>query len=255
MPTRNAFHELWVAKAAANTGARVETEPSISPTRPGWMTCRTKRRLASASSLARLSPGRCLASSSAAVRSCSVRLRRGRPAACGSRHRWLRAAACDRSGRRHLLHLASLRAHGVDAQRLHLPARPALDPAADVLPADQRNVIAEFSTISVDELSTVVIFLLRHIDEDLRAVGIVGAQPLREVGKDPAVLLLAADGQGQDFAFGEFGKIAHRAADLTIAPRTIKSRSKRCECSHSHRVLDLRRLCHRCRLIALRDGL
>ena len=28
-PTRKAFHGLWVANAAANTGASVDTEPSI----------------------------------------------------------------------------------------------------------------------------------------------------------------------------------------------------------------------------------
>src|SRR4029077_17866155 len=34
-PTRNASQLLWVAKAAANNGANVETEPSISPASPG----------------------------------------------------------------------------------------------------------------------------------------------------------------------------------------------------------------------------
>ena len=43
-PTTNAFHELWVANAAANTGASVETEPSIKPTSPGWTICKMKRR-------------------------------------------------------------------------------------------------------------------------------------------------------------------------------------------------------------------
>src|SRR5207248_8528055 len=34
-PTRNAAWLLWVANAAAKTGARVETEPSINPAQPG----------------------------------------------------------------------------------------------------------------------------------------------------------------------------------------------------------------------------
>src|SRR5262245_62643728 len=38
-PTRNVSHVLWVAKAAANSGASVETEPSISPARPGGTYC------------------------------------------------------------------------------------------------------------------------------------------------------------------------------------------------------------------------
>ena len=70
MPTKNAFQELCVAKAAAKTGASVETDPSISPTSPGWITCSTKRLLASASSLPFTSPGNRLAWMSAAVRSC-----------------------------------------------------------------------------------------------------------------------------------------------------------------------------------------
>src|SRR5260221_3772487 len=36
-PTRNVFHESCVANAHAKSGASVETEPSISPARPGWM--------------------------------------------------------------------------------------------------------------------------------------------------------------------------------------------------------------------------
>jgi hypothetical protein len=51
IPTWNAVHGSCVPKAAANTGANVETEPSIKPTRPGWTIWRTKLRLALASSL------------------------------------------------------------------------------------------------------------------------------------------------------------------------------------------------------------
>src|ERR1700722_15934463 len=42
IPTRKAVRELWVANAAAKTGAKVDTEPSIKPARPGWTICRTK---------------------------------------------------------------------------------------------------------------------------------------------------------------------------------------------------------------------
>ena len=34
-PTRNVVHVSWVAKAVAKIGARVETDPSISPANPG----------------------------------------------------------------------------------------------------------------------------------------------------------------------------------------------------------------------------
>src|SRR5260370_24302012 len=38
-PTRHAFHLFWKPKAAANTPARVELDPSIRPRTPGSTTC------------------------------------------------------------------------------------------------------------------------------------------------------------------------------------------------------------------------
>ena len=58
MPTRKASWLFCVANAAANTGASVETEPSMRPTSPGCTTCSTKRLRASSSSTFRVSPGR-----------------------------------------------------------------------------------------------------------------------------------------------------------------------------------------------------
>ena len=52
-PTRNVAQVLWVAKAAANSGASVETEPSISPASPGCTYCSTNMRRAVSSSAAR----------------------------------------------------------------------------------------------------------------------------------------------------------------------------------------------------------
>ena len=50
-PTAKASQVFFVAKAAANTGASVETEPSMSPASPGCTICKTKsRRLALSSS-------------------------------------------------------------------------------------------------------------------------------------------------------------------------------------------------------------
>ena len=45
MPTRKVAQVLWVAKAAANSGASVDTEPSISPARPGCTYCSMNMRL------------------------------------------------------------------------------------------------------------------------------------------------------------------------------------------------------------------
>src|SRR5215211_471620 len=41
-PTRNVILGSLVAKAVANNGAKVETDPSIKPTRLGWTTRNTK---------------------------------------------------------------------------------------------------------------------------------------------------------------------------------------------------------------------
>ena len=54
-PTRNVCQFWWVAKAAANNGASVETEPSINPARPGWTYCSTNMRRRVLSSSARTS--------------------------------------------------------------------------------------------------------------------------------------------------------------------------------------------------------
>src|SRR5215469_12734145 len=44
-PTRKASQLFLVAKAAAKTGARMETEPSMRPASPGWTICNTNRAL------------------------------------------------------------------------------------------------------------------------------------------------------------------------------------------------------------------
>ena len=61
-PTMKAYRLLSVANAAANTGASVETEPSIKPARPGCTICRTKRRRSESSSFSRAPEVRCFSS-------------------------------------------------------------------------------------------------------------------------------------------------------------------------------------------------
>ena len=56
-PTRNVSQVLWVANAAANSGASVDTEPSIRPASPGCTYCSTNMRRAVSSSLARADLG------------------------------------------------------------------------------------------------------------------------------------------------------------------------------------------------------
>ena len=202
-PTRNVLHVEWVAKAAANTGARVETEPSISPTSPGCTTCSTKRRRASASSRARTSPGSRRASMVPAVVSCCASAggqvtqqaadrRVGRPA---------RGLAVEPFGV--VLHLAGVVAHCVEPERAELPDGAARGETAHVLAADQRDVRAESFGVGVDQQAPVLVLLMRHVGEDVGGVGVIVSQALGEVAVDAAVLLLVADGEGEDFAFGQ----------------------------------------------------
>ena len=58
-PTRKASLLLCVAKAAAKSGASVDTEPSIRPARPGWTTCSTNILLWLSSSIARAPEATC----------------------------------------------------------------------------------------------------------------------------------------------------------------------------------------------------
>ena len=71
-PTRNAFQELWVANAAANTGASVDTEPSINPAKPGCTIRSTKLRRAASVSSSRCLSVRVSRTSLPATLSCST---------------------------------------------------------------------------------------------------------------------------------------------------------------------------------------
>lgn len=166
-PTRKAFHGTWVAK----TGARVETEPFMSPTRPGWMICSTKRRLAPSSSACRASPGRRRSSIPAAA-VLVLQLGLGeiaqQPADGGIRR--LLGGGFPVEARGVLLHLSRMRTHRLDAQSPHLPEWLALHPAAHVLTPDQRYVRAETLREQVDEPAAVLVLLGRHVGEDPRAL-------------------------------------------------------------------------------------
>ena len=69
-PTRNVGQFWCVAKAAANNGARVDTDPSIRPARPGCTYCKTKMRRRVRSSSSRTSGVRIDFSSAWACLSC-----------------------------------------------------------------------------------------------------------------------------------------------------------------------------------------
>jgi hypothetical protein len=111
-------------------------------------------------------------------------------------------------------HLPGGLAHGFNAQGGELPGGAAGGEAAHILPADERDVLAEFFRVQVDQAAAMLVFLRRHVLKYFGAVGVVFPQALGEVGVDAAILLLRADGQGQHFLFGELGEVFHGLPDL-----------------------------------------
>ena len=87
-----------------------------------------------------------------------------------------------------------------------------MDEAFDVLAADQRQVFAEFLAVHVDQHGAVPDLLVGHLVEHLGRGRELLAQALGEAAIDAAVLVLAGNGQRQDFLLGKFGKAFHNAA-------------------------------------------
>jgi hypothetical protein len=120
------------------------------------------------------------------------------------------------------LHLLGGVAHALDRQRPYVPDRAADDGAFDVLAADQRNMLAVFCDIHVEQPAAVVVLLRRHRLEHLGAGGIVLAQSERVVGVDAPILLLAADGERQQLALGEVVESAH-SGNSRIGPTSTRA--------------------------------
>ena len=97
------------------------------------------------------------------------------------------------------LHQLGLFANGRKPEWLHQPDRLALHEALDVLPADQRDVLAESGAVELDQAMPVPILFGRHRAEDLGAGGIARLESLCKLAEDPGILLLERDGQGQNF--------------------------------------------------------
>ena len=64
-------------------------------------------------------------------------------------------------------------------------------------------MFAELLPVQVQQPAPMLILLRHHIGEHLCGAGIGFPQPLGDVGIDARVLLLAADGERQDFTFGQ----------------------------------------------------
>ena len=90
-----------------------------------------------------------------------------------------------------------------------MPHRLLRDVAADVIPAHERYVVAEFRHEQVDEPAPVVVLLGRHLVEHFRACRVVVVQPVGEIGENARVLLLIADGESQNLTLGQIVEFAH----------------------------------------------
>ena len=77
------------------------------------------------------------------------------------------------------------------------------DEPFDVAPPKQRDVVTETRSEELDEARTVLRLFLLHLLENPGGRCKILAQPVGEVGVNPAVLLLEGDRKRQNLAFGE----------------------------------------------------
>ena len=123
------------------------------------------------------------------------------------------------------LHGLGLLAHPVEAQRPHDPQWLVPGKAPHVMAADERDVLAEFRAVHLDEPAPVLVLLRRHIREHLGRGGEVGLQPFRIVGVDARVLLLGRDGERQDLLLCQLRECLHRFPPaVSISPSRVLAR-------------------------------
>ena len=221
IPTRNAFHDWPVAKAAANTGASVDTEPSISPARPGWIT-RSTNMPALHLVLFGAHVGRQVLLDQLAGNVLVRHLGLGKVAeqladrgVFAARRRAAVETQCLE------FHALGEVAHLVEPERTDLPDRRMLDEATNVVAPDQWDVLAELLLIKLDQAAAMIAFLAGHFGEDVGRGGVVLAQTLGDVGVDTAVLFLVGNGQREDLALGEIGEVTH-GANIVGWPGRVK---------------------------------
>ena len=144
-PTRNASHERPVANAAANSGASVETEPSISPAEPRLDHAAARTAGAAPRPLRGATFGRHVRCDQLLGGALVRRFRLGQVAEQlpDRRHRCVRAAARRRTAASPPPSVRACRAHRSIPSGRSCQTGRALDEATHVLPADQRDVLAE----------------------------------------------------------------------------------------------------------------
>ena len=85
------------------------------------------------------------------------------------------------------------------AQRANQPDRPPLHEPLDVLPPDQRDVLAELLAVQFDQAMAMVVLLLAHLVEDLDGAGVVVAQARRQSRRKSGRPPLRAQWPGRGF--------------------------------------------------------
>jgi hypothetical protein len=118
-----------------------------------------------------------------------------------------RSAAVEAVGL--VFHVLGELADLVEIERRHQPQRFLGDEALHILATDQRQIFAEFRPIELEQPGAMAHLLVRHLVEDFGGSRIFRAQAFGEAAIDAAVLVLAGDGEGDDFPFGELGKAPH----------------------------------------------
>ena len=76
--------------------------------------------------------------------------------------------------------------------------------ALHVLPADERDMLAEFLLIKLDQPVAMAVLFVVHGHERLGRFGIIAADALGKVGVNAAVLLLVLDREREHFPRGKF---------------------------------------------------
>ena len=126
------------------------------------------------------------------------------------------------------LHARRFVADPLEAEILDQPDGAAVVEASYVLPADQRDGLAEAAAVLFDERSTVAVFLDGHLVEDPGGLRIVGAQALRVPPVDAPVVFLRGDRKGEHLLLRQVLELPPltKARDHRVAPE-VPGRSER----------------------------
>src|SRR6185503_242034 len=200
-PTLNVASVFPVAKAAANKGASVDTEPSISPASPGWTKRNTNNRRAASCSWLNAPDVACASviSSAAASCRCSSWARSSRswriPASlCPLRGGLVKAAHFN-------FHQGRFGARILGPERSRDPRRAADNKAFHILPPYEGDMSTESLAIQLDQPMSMSVLFSGHPGEQFRRRGEIRAERFSKVAIDARVLFLGGEGEGKNLSF------------------------------------------------------